>query len=262
MEGKPEYQVGLTGWQAGLDQRQRQEVELARLYARDFGHGTDGHGRLILIDKLADMLDNFEATDTAQPHPQHALTFHVLPVPYHSQHEQDAQRYRKDCGPACIEMVGKYYRPDLTFSTDEIMASIAGGVDRSIYIRELQDAALRFFGVTLVRHDGATWEDLTRWIMEESKPVVFLGHYGSLLTRMDRGWTKGHYVVGVGVDAIRYQNQVVERVIIHDPDYYAGLHGQGAFIPIVKAHFMSFWDASQDRGNPKQMALVPETEYA
>lgn len=263
MEGKPEYQVGLTGWQAGLDQRQRQEVELARLYARDFGHGTAGHNRLVLIDKLADLLDGFEMTDTAQPHPQHALSFHVLPVPYHSQHEADAQRYRKDCGPACIEMIGKYYRPDLAFSTDDIMTAITHGVDRSTYIAELQSAMLRFFNVTLERHDGATWEDLTGWVMDENKPVITLGHYGDLQTRMDRGYTAGHYVVVVGVDAIRYQAEVVERAIVHDPDYYNGLHGQGAFIPLVRDHFWAFWDgAYKDKGNPRRMALVPEVDNA
>lgn len=44
-------------WRDQLDERQRKEVEFASLYAKDFGHGTDGHNRLLLIAKLATLLD-------------------------------------------------------------------------------------------------------------------------------------------------------------------------------------------------------------
>lgn len=33
------------------------ELDFARLYAANFNHGTDGHSRLILIAKLAELLD-------------------------------------------------------------------------------------------------------------------------------------------------------------------------------------------------------------
>lgn len=44
-------------WMAQLDERQQKELKFARLYQKDFGHGTDGHHRLLLIARLADMLD-------------------------------------------------------------------------------------------------------------------------------------------------------------------------------------------------------------
>ncbi len=53
-------------WQKELDERQRKEIALARIYAKDFSHGTDGHNRLLLLAKLADMLDKAEQ---AQPKP-------------------------------------------------------------------------------------------------------------------------------------------------------------------------------------------------
>jgi hypothetical protein len=34
------------------------EIEFAKLYAAKFNHGTDGHGRLNLIAKLAELLDH------------------------------------------------------------------------------------------------------------------------------------------------------------------------------------------------------------
>jgi hypothetical protein len=46
-------------WTQELDERQQKELKLARLYAKDFAHGTDGHHRLLLIAKLADLLDKF-----------------------------------------------------------------------------------------------------------------------------------------------------------------------------------------------------------
>jgi hypothetical protein len=48
----------MTEWMKELDDRQRKEVEFARLYAGQFGHGTDGHNRLLLIAKLATLLDD------------------------------------------------------------------------------------------------------------------------------------------------------------------------------------------------------------
>jgi hypothetical protein len=51
-------------WQKLLDQRQRDEIMFARLYTENFHHGTDGHNRLMLIAKMADMLD--EAEDKAR----------------------------------------------------------------------------------------------------------------------------------------------------------------------------------------------------
>ena len=47
-------------WMVYLDERQIKEIVLARIYADDFNHGTDGHSRLILIARLADILDDME----------------------------------------------------------------------------------------------------------------------------------------------------------------------------------------------------------
>lgn len=44
-----------------LDDRQRKELAFAEIYVAQFGHGTDGHNRLLLIAKLAALLD---ATET------------------------------------------------------------------------------------------------------------------------------------------------------------------------------------------------------
>src|SRR5690242_6214769 len=48
---------------AKLDERQRKEVSFARDYSINFNHGTDGHNRLLLIAKLADMVDILDSTN-------------------------------------------------------------------------------------------------------------------------------------------------------------------------------------------------------
>ena len=253
------YQAKSTGWRNTLSERQRNELELARFYVHELDHGTVGHHRLYLtlIDNLADLLD---ACGTDAPVPQPVLKFHILDVPYHSQHEADAKKFRKDCGPACVEMIGEWigeHGADAT--TDEIMKWItAGGGDRGIWIKELQAAAKHFYDIALKRHDGATWDNLWKWVTKGKRPIIVLIHYGSFATRMDRNYRAGHYLVVVGFDEIQYQDVTIERIIIHDPDFYGvGLEAQGAFVPVTKAHFMRMWgDCHKDR-NPNHMALIP-----
>ena len=52
-------------WLDTLDDRGQKEVEFARVYQQHYAHGTDGHGRLLLIAKLAALLDTME-TDLRQ----------------------------------------------------------------------------------------------------------------------------------------------------------------------------------------------------
>lgn len=47
-------------WEALLSERDLSEMHFARLYAAEFHHGTDGHSRLMLLAKLAEMLDRVE----------------------------------------------------------------------------------------------------------------------------------------------------------------------------------------------------------
>jgi len=242
----------MADWRTELDERQQKEVELARLYARDFAHGTDGHSRLMLIERLAGMLDE---AGTGQPAPSKIIDFTVLDVPYHSQWEFDANLTRQDCGPACVEMVCEYVKPEIDHTTDAIMKHITGGADRGVWVRELQQAAADLYGVTLRRSDNSLFESLMGWI-ENGQPVIVLVWYGSFLTRLDRGYTEGHFMVAVGYDKFTYQGETQRRLLIHDPDFYgANTLTQGAFIPVTEKHFMDMWNDYPGA----RIALVPET---
>lgn len=46
------------GWRIHFDERQRKEIAFAQLYARDFHHGTSGHNDMMIIAKMAELLDD------------------------------------------------------------------------------------------------------------------------------------------------------------------------------------------------------------
>lgn len=50
-----------------LDERQQKEVALARLYTSTFNHGTTGHAQLVLIARLAELLDTATAGQALEP---------------------------------------------------------------------------------------------------------------------------------------------------------------------------------------------------
>ena len=51
-------------WIETLDAREQQEINFARLYHAHYGHGTPGHLHLILIAKLAALLDAHDGRET------------------------------------------------------------------------------------------------------------------------------------------------------------------------------------------------------
>lgn len=47
-------------WLETLDAREQTEVDFARLYAAQYAHGSPGHMHLMVIAKLATMLDRLQ----------------------------------------------------------------------------------------------------------------------------------------------------------------------------------------------------------
>jgi len=66
-------------WANHLSDRENNEIELARYYARRLNHGTAGHNRLILIAKLANMLDIITTKD-----PEETVRIEVNSILTHS----------------------------------------------------------------------------------------------------------------------------------------------------------------------------------
>ncbi len=47
----------VTVWLNNFDERQRAQISFARLYASNYHHGADGHNNMLIISKMADLLD-------------------------------------------------------------------------------------------------------------------------------------------------------------------------------------------------------------
>lgn len=68
VENPPVYEADETAesgldtgdWRDELTERQQKEVQFAEVYASQFAHGTAGHNQLILIAKMASILDRYE----------------------------------------------------------------------------------------------------------------------------------------------------------------------------------------------------------
>jgi hypothetical protein len=68
----------LASWRQMLDERQRKAIAFAETYVRDFNHGTVGHNDLVLIARLAELLDIAAGLKEAPKPPEPAnlvLTF-------------------------------------------------------------------------------------------------------------------------------------------------------------------------------------------
>lgn len=47
----------MTNWLNNFDERQQKQIEWSILYAKDFGHGDDGHNAKLIIAQMAKRLD-------------------------------------------------------------------------------------------------------------------------------------------------------------------------------------------------------------
>lgn len=239
-----------TGWTAILDERLRQEIMFARDYVKRFNHGTVGHIGYTALAALAGLLD-------VQQRPGHQAGRMVLPVPYVSQWAKGAKMTSMDCGPASIKMILDYAAGgEAPFTVDDVMVHIAGGDDRPTSFAELKNAALALGGVELLRKNNWSFDGLIE-MLDAGLPSMVLIKNKYFIMRLDRNFTKGHFLVAVGHDMIMYRGKKVRRLIAHDSNWWAEHTAQGAYIPIIEADFMTMWTGAQeDWNNPARAALV------
>ena len=192
--------------------------------------------REYVFDARADLGLALEQMDT--PPPVTDPTRHVLPVPYSSQHEKDAKRFRLDCGAACVEMIGEFYRSQLPgVGTNEIHAYMTEGKNETTNAAQLQDALKHFYDVEVFTHYDIPPVMLREWL-NNGDPAIVLVRYGDFPLRMDLSYTSGHWMCVVGYDSFDWAGHEVQRLIMHDPDWYAQFMAQGAFLPVIEDMFV------------------------
>ncbi len=177
-------------------------------------------------------LQNWDAPDSTLP-----TNPVLLDVPYSSQHERDAREYSLDCGAACIEMLGEFYRGQVAgIGTDQIHEWMTGGRNTTTSKEQLIKAASHFYGVDLEHYYNTSNDQLRSWL-NEGKPAIVLVRYGDFPMRMDRNYVSGHWMVVVGYDSYNWAGETVRRLVVHDPNWWSVAMGQGAYLPVVETVF-------------------------
>lgn len=160
----------------------------------------------------------------------------ILDVPYYEQWGTGANKYRLDCGPACVKMVLDYMTDRGGYSAsgvsiDQLATESEGSTDLGLFAYELVGLAARH-GLSLSYDSGvsvnAIIEDIDRGL-----PSIALVSYGRISTRSDKAAVGGHFMVVVGYTP--------DSIIVDDPDWTALNGGKGLSIP--RAEFISAMSA-------------------
>ena len=179
---------------------------------------------------IADMI---EALDVASPR--------MVDVPYISQWDAIAQKFKSDCGPACVAML--LAAKGVWVSVDDLAVECGMGPGKPYTLaRDLAKCASKH---------GLKLEPVSGWTISqfaEHVPCIALVHYGSIPDRLDRNYTAGHWVVIVGISEV--------DVIFHDPDYHDASRDRGANRRIPRSVFeQAMQDCRLDQ-NPAGYGLV------
>ena len=174
-----------------------------------------------------------------------APVFPILVVPYRSQWDADGSDFASDCGPACVAMVLEHYGVRIDINQLSREAGMTVSRPYTLPVELIRAAMLH--GVTLERRLPCVVSDLAIEL-DAGRPVIVLLHYGSINNRQDTNYTKGHWVVVVGVD---------ETVVyIHDPNWRGDRRDNGRALAISRAIFDEAWEKCALDGNSARQCLM------
>lgn len=166
----------------------------------------------------------------------------MLPVPYRSQHDQDAQISRLDCGPACVAMILQFYGKNIAIDDVTRIA----GLD-STNANELKSAAENWNVHLMLLLDIAPHE--IEDLIDAGRPMIALVDYAKFGdNRQDRNYNGLHWVVIVGYDA--------KYFYINDPDYWSGRRLEGDKHPVTRDTFIDAQETLAKGGKNRQVLIA------
>ena len=150
-----------------------------------------------------------------------------IAVPYRSQEDPDARRYRNDCGAVCIGMLMDW----------QGAAHIANDVLSAETALSQHDSGLACWQVAaLGRKNGVNMQttstltlDTVKAELDAGRPLIALISYAYIKARQNQADGAGHFVVVRGYDA--------EHVYINDPDFYGSRRADGDNLAVPIAEF-------------------------
>lgn len=141
----------------------------------------------------------------------------MLAVPYRSQEDPDARRFRNDCGAAVaamyLDFAGKPSVPIDTLAAQTTLAQNDTGLSTAAVI-----ALAGRHGLTLTE-TGSLTIDLIKSEIDGGRPPFALISYAPLTGRENQADHGGHFVLITGYDAA--------NVYVNDPDWWANKRDQG-----------------------------------
>ncbi len=151
----------------------------------------------------------------------------ILNVPLSPQWGVGANRFRNDCGPACVAMLLKYYGK-LNGLTIDALANETGlrQSDTGLLPVHLVSLALRHNLRTTIRV-GTSLADL-RGEIDAGRPVIVLVAFRFILGRLDQAdnvpGRDGHYLIVTGYDDSHF--------VLNDPDVWQPYLERGHDCPV------------------------------
>jgi len=190
---------------------------------------------------FATLLESFPLSPVAPT----VATHNILDTPYRSQWDTDGSDYGSDCGPACVAMVLEHYGVRVDINQLSREAGMVAGRPYTLPVELMRAAVLH--GVTLARCLPCAISDLAIEL-DAGRPVIVLLHYGSIINRQDANYTKGHWVVVVGLDK--------DAVYIHDPNWHGVRRDNGRALAVSRVTFDEAWEKCTLDGNSARQCLM------
>lgn len=139
----------------------------------------------------------------------------LLYAPEIPQWSPTANRYRADCGPACVAMLLALYGKLGALTVDALAAETGLRYSDTGLLPDALVKLGKAHGLALVTHSGVTLDDIKVSIMADH-PVIALVAYRFITGRLDQAddnpASDGHYFVILGFDD--------DHFVVNDPDYW------------------------------------------
>jgi ABC-type bacteriocin/lantibiotic exporter with double-glycine peptidase domain len=162
-------------------------------------------------------------------------------VPYRSQEDQDAWRFRNDCGPACAAMILEWQGMYFTVNYLSTLTSLITN-DNGLTCYQLSTLINKTGGKSSVKVYNNEQMIIDR--LDLGFPVIALINYRYIPNKQS-SYNGGHFVVIRGYDQDSYY--------INDPDWWGSRRNEGNNFKVPKA---ALWDAIRLSPAPKQVVEI------
>lgn len=174
----------------------------------------------------------------------------IIPsIPYKSQEDPDAGKFRNDCGPACLAMVLNGFGKKAT--TNAVYRRTGAKANGFVSVAQIIRAA-RTYGVPFTHHINWGISNL-KSSLNAGKPVIPLVHYGAW-SKIDPGkstqsrFAGPHFVVVLGYDD--------KHIYVNDPLWSGSRRQEGEHKQWTYQQFMAAWESAHLDGNRDLQCIV------